>query len=42
MGIDHNLALEAAEIRRGYGFRLPDAIQLATALSAKVILLNEL
>lgn len=35
MGIDHSLALEAAKIRREYGFRLPDAIQLATALCAK-------
>lgn len=33
--IDHNLAIEAARIRRSYGLRLPDSVQLATALKAK-------
>jgi len=28
-------AVEAAEIRREYGFKLPDAVQLATALLSK-------
>lgn len=31
LNIDHNLVLEAAKIRRKYGFRLADSIQLATA-----------
>lgn len=33
--IDQQIAVEAARIRREYGFRLPDAIQLATALRSK-------
>ncbi len=35
LGIGHILALEAARIRREYGFRLADSIQLATAVSEK-------
>lgn len=35
LSIDHNLALEAARIKRNYSFRLPDSIQLATALYSK-------
>lgn len=34
--IDLQVALEAARIRRKYNFRLPDAIQLATAKIGKV------
>lgn len=34
--VNKEIALEAAEIRREYGFKLPDAVQLATALFAKV------
>lgn len=30
--VDESIAVEAAKIRRRYGFRLPDAIQLATAI----------
>lgn len=33
--VDQQIAVEAARIRRKYGFRLPDAIQLSTALKAK-------
>lgn len=33
--VDRVIAVEAARIRRKYGFRLPDAIQLATTLCAK-------
>ena len=33
--IDHDLALEAARIRRKYKMRLPDSIQLAAALDSK-------
>lgn len=33
--VDNAVALEAARIRREYGFRIPDAIQLATAVQAK-------
>lgn len=33
--VDENIALESAQIRRKYGFRLLDAIQLATAKRAK-------
>lgn len=33
--VNRVIAKEAAGIRREYGFRLPDAVQLATALSAK-------
>ncbi|HBQ50519.1 hypothetical protein A3B42_00420 [Candidatus Daviesbacteria bacterium RIFCSPLOWO2_01_FULL_38_10] len=31
LDVNHEIALEAAAIRRKYGFRTPDAIQLATA-----------
>ena len=33
--VSREIALEAARIRRKYGFRLPDALQLATALTEK-------
>lgn len=33
--VNQEIAMDAAEIRREYGFRLPDAIQLAAAISAK-------
>jgi len=33
--VNHEIALEAAKIRRKYGFRLPDSIQLATVIHAK-------
>ena len=33
--VNREVAKEAASIRREYGFRLPDSIQLATALVAK-------
>ena len=33
--VESDIAGEAARIRREYGFRLPDAIQLATAVTAK-------
>lgn len=33
--VDLDIAREAAKIRREYGFRTPDAIQLATAIQAK-------
>jgi predicted nucleic acid-binding protein len=33
--VDDEIALKAAELRRKYSFRLPDAIQLATATMAK-------
>jgi predicted nucleic acid-binding protein len=33
--INQTIGIEAAKIRRIYGYRLPDAIQLATALYAK-------
>lgn len=33
--VDESMALKIAEIRREYGFRLPDSIQLATALLGK-------
>lgn len=33
--VNQHIAFEAARIRREYGFRLPDSIQLATALQAK-------
>ncbi len=33
--VNQEIALEAARIRREYSYRLPDAIQLATAKSAK-------
>lgn len=34
--VNGDLAIEAARIRRKYGFRTPDAIQLAMAIHAKV------
>lgn len=34
--VSNQIALEAARIRREHGFRLADAIQLATAIDAKV------
>ena len=34
--VDQTLAREAGRIRRQYKFMLPDSIQLATALDAKV------
>ena len=33
--VTNQIALESARIRREYGFRLPDSIQIATALQAK-------
>ncbi|OGM32443.1 hypothetical protein A2803_03140 [Candidatus Woesebacteria bacterium RIFCSPHIGHO2_01_FULL_44_21] len=33
--VDDAIALRAAELRRKYSFRLPDAIQIATAIAAK-------
>lgn len=41
--VNKEIALEAAGIRRKYGFKLPDAVQLATALSvkAKVFITND-
>ena len=33
--VNQGIAVEAARIRREYAFRLPDAIQLATALTGK-------
>ena len=33
--VNQQIAVEAANIRRSYGIRLPDAIQLATAVNAK-------
>lgn len=41
--LDQTIGLKAAEIRREYGFRLSDAVQLATALSvkAKVFITND-
>jgi len=33
--VDDGIALKAAELRRKYSFRLPDAIQLGTAIAAK-------
>ena len=33
--VDYRIVLEAARIRREYKFRLPDSIQLATALNNK-------
>ena len=33
--VDEDIALQAAEIRRKYGFKTPDAIQLATAKIAR-------
>lgn len=34
--VDRKVAVKAAKIRREYGFRLPDAIQLATAIISRV------
>lgn len=41
--VNQQIAFEAARIRREYGFRLPDSIQLATALQAraKVFITND-
>ena len=41
--VNQDLATEAARIRRKYGFRTPDAIQLATAklTRAKALLTND-
>lgn len=33
--VSQEIAIEAAGIRREYGFKLPDAVQLATAISGK-------
>lgn len=43
INVDGNIAGEAARIRREYGFRLPDAIQLATAIchKAEVFITND-
>ncbi|MBI2009911.1 MAG: type II toxin-antitoxin system VapC family toxin [Candidatus Chisholmbacteria bacterium] len=35
LDVDRHIASVAAKIRRSYGYRSPDAIQLATALTAK-------
>ncbi len=35
LAVNHELSVVAAGIRRKYGFRTPDAIQLATALNSK-------
>lgn len=35
MDVNFTIGMEAARIRRIYGYRLPDAIQLATCLHAK-------
>ncbi|KKR80523.1 MAG: PilT protein domain protein [Candidatus Daviesbacteria bacterium GW2011_GWA1_41_61] len=35
LNVDRTITVEAARIRREYGFRLPDSIQLATALFGK-------
>lgn len=32
--VDQEIAIDAATIRREYGFRLPDSIQLATAINS--------
>ena len=41
--VDHVIGIEAAKIRREYGFRLPDSIQLATALlhKAQALITND-
>src|SRR5581483_2165765 len=36
ISVSESIAFESARIRRTYGFRLPDSIQLATALQLKV------
>lgn len=43
MDFDKNVALEAARIRREYKYRLPDAVQLATAMygKAQVFITND-
>lgn len=33
--VNHQIAKDAARIRRNYGFRLPDSVQLATALFSR-------
>ena len=35
LDVDRIITVEAARIKREYGFRLPDSIQLATAISGK-------
>lgn len=35
MSINQDIGIEAARIRRTYGYRIPDAMQLATSLYAK-------
>lgn len=35
VGVDQQIGIEAAKVRRKYGFRLPDSIQLATFLQSK-------
>lgn len=41
--VNNDIAIEAARIRRKYGFGLPDAIQLATAMvsKAKLFITND-
>lgn len=41
--VNHDIALEAAKIRRKYNFRVPDSIQLATAKlgKAKAFITND-
>lgn len=36
LDVGYDIGIEAAKIRRKYGFRLPDAIQLATAKLSRV------
>lgn len=42
--LTQSIGLEAARIRRSYGFRLPDAIQLATAIhnKSKIFITNDI
>jgi predicted nucleic acid-binding protein len=44
LDVNQTIGIEAARIRREYGYRLPDAIQLATSLYTKadVFLTNDL
>jgi predicted nucleic acid-binding protein len=41
--VNENIAIKAANIRRTYGYKLPDAIQLATAIAgnAQVFISND-
>lgn len=43
LDVNHDIASEAAKIRREYNFRLPDALQLATAMvaNAKAFVSND-